>query len=215
MTTIPTLCRTNYASNNDGDDPAECFLPKGTGLREKVMIARMQKAAAIMQFKLEGQTIERNPQMNMEHRRLLHHIDHTAGTIEIDGATTHERAIADEVRKVLGLPGLGVQVTAVRVPMFFGAAASVVIELERPLGRERAAALLRESPGLFVHNDTEPAGLPTPADVVGSQATHVGRVRDDPSAPNGLALWFAFDSIEKGAALNAVQIGEIVMRRQA
>lgn len=74
------LVRTVYA-----DDPAECFMPKGTGLREKSMIARMQKAAAIMQFKLEGQTIERNPQMEMAHRRLLHRIDHAAGTIEIDG----------------------------------------------------------------------------------------------------------------------------------
>jgi fructose-1,6-bisphosphatase-3 len=76
------LVRTVYA-----DDLAESFMPKGMGLREKVMIARMQKAAAIMQFKLEGQTIERNPQMDLAHRRLLHRIDHAAGTVEIDGET--------------------------------------------------------------------------------------------------------------------------------
>ncbi|MFQ5667073.1 MAG: fructose-bisphosphatase class III [Candidatus Binatia bacterium] len=68
-----------------GDDPATCFKTRGTGLREDLMMARMQKAAAIMQFKLEGQTIERNSEMAMEHRRLLHRIDRTAGTIEIDG----------------------------------------------------------------------------------------------------------------------------------
>jgi len=75
------LVRTVYA-----DDPAECFKTRGTGLREDLTMARMHKAAAILQFKLEGQTIARNPHWNLEHRRLLHRIDHTAGTIEIDGA---------------------------------------------------------------------------------------------------------------------------------
>jgi aspartate-semialdehyde dehydrogenase len=91
--------------------------------------------------------------------------------------------------------------------------ASITVELERPLDRVAATALLRAAPGLFVHDDREAVGVPTPADVVGSQATHVGRLRADPSVANGLALWIAFDSIEKGAALNAVQIGEILMRR--
>ena len=137
------------------------------------------------------------------------------GTIEADGIASHERAIVAEVRKVLGLDALRMQVTAVRVPMFFGMAASVSVELERPLDRAAASALLRGGRGLFVHDDGDPVGLPTPADVVGSQATHVGRVREDPSVPNGLALWITLDSIEKGAALNAVQIGEILIRRAA
>lgn len=67
------------------DDPATCFRPRGAGLRETETLARMQKAAAILQYKLEGQTIERHPEMALEHRRLLHRIDHDAGTIEIDG----------------------------------------------------------------------------------------------------------------------------------
>lgn len=74
------LVRAVYA-----DDPASCYIPKGSGLRETVQMARMQKAAAVMQFKLEGQTIERNPEFNLAHRRLLHRIDRRAGTIEIDG----------------------------------------------------------------------------------------------------------------------------------
>jgi len=69
------------------DDPAGCFMPRGRGLRETLMIARMHKAAAVMQFKLDGQTIQRNPELDMEHRRLLHRIDHAAGTIELDGVT--------------------------------------------------------------------------------------------------------------------------------
>jgi fructose-1,6-bisphosphatase-3 len=74
------LVRTAY-----GDDPAECFLPRGSGLRDTLTVARMQKAAAVMQFKLEGQTSRRNPEMQLEHRCLLHRIDHTAGTVEIEG----------------------------------------------------------------------------------------------------------------------------------
>src|SRR5208283_3187976 len=76
------LVRAEYA-----DDPADCFIPKGTGLRETIQMARMQKAAAIMQHKLEGQMIERNPHWKLEHRRLLHQIDHKAGTIQIEGKT--------------------------------------------------------------------------------------------------------------------------------
>ena len=68
------------------DDPAECFLPRGTGLREPLMMARMQKAAAVMQFKLEGQTVARNPAWNMDHRRLLRRLNPGAGSITIDGA---------------------------------------------------------------------------------------------------------------------------------
>lgn len=69
------------------EDPAECYVPRGQGLREVQLMARMQKAAAIMLFKLEGQVIARNPQWNMDHRRLLHRIDHKAGTVTIDGET--------------------------------------------------------------------------------------------------------------------------------
>jgi fructose-1,6-bisphosphatase-3 len=79
---LEVLARTVYA-----DDPAQHFETKGTGLREKSMMARMQKAAAIMQFKLEGQMIARHPEWNLEHRRLLHRINHEAGTIEVDGVS--------------------------------------------------------------------------------------------------------------------------------
>lgn len=82
MQALEHLVRTVYA-----DDPASCYLPKGTGLRDPVHVARMQKAAAIMQFKLEGQAIARNPEWQLDHRRLLHRIDRNAGSIEIDGKT--------------------------------------------------------------------------------------------------------------------------------
>ncbi|QDT08265.1 fructose-bisphosphatase class III [Stieleria marina] len=82
LTPLEHLARTVYA-----DDPAEHFMPKGEGMRPMEVVARMQKAAAVMQFKLEGQMIERNPHWNLDHRRLLHQINHEAGTIDIDGAT--------------------------------------------------------------------------------------------------------------------------------
>ena len=80
MTPLEYLANTVYR-----DDPAEHFMPSVDGLRPAVLVARMQKAAAIMQFKLEGQMIARNPEWGMDHRRLLHRIDHATGTIEIDG----------------------------------------------------------------------------------------------------------------------------------
>lgn len=82
LTPLEHLVRTVYS-----DDPAEFFMPKSKGMRPDELVARMQKAAAVMQFKLEGQLIERNPQWDLDHRRLLHRIDHEAGTISIDGQT--------------------------------------------------------------------------------------------------------------------------------
>ncbi len=79
---LERLARTVY-----GEDEAKCYQPRGSGLRETVQIARMQKAAAVMQFKLEGQVIGRNPHFEMEHRRLLHHLNLKTGTIEIDGVS--------------------------------------------------------------------------------------------------------------------------------
>lgn len=82
---IPLTPLEHLASTVYGDDPAEGFMPKVEGLRPKLLVARMQKAAAIMQFKLEGQAISRNPQWQMDDRRLLHRLDQASGTIEVDG----------------------------------------------------------------------------------------------------------------------------------
>ncbi len=80
LTPLEHLARTVYA-----EDPAEYFMPKSDGMRPKVVVARMQKAAAVMQFKLEGQMIERNPQWDLDHRRLMHRINHASGSIQIEG----------------------------------------------------------------------------------------------------------------------------------
>ena len=133
------------------------------------------------------------------------------GAIEPGGATTHELQVTEEVRKVLGDRDLALSVTAVRVPTFFGYGMSVHLETGRPLPADAARECLRGAPGILIHD--EPADpFPTPAAVAGSDATHVGRIRDDPGAANGLALWIALDSVRKGGAVNAVQIAEIVLR---
>jgi len=129
------------------------------------------------------------------------------GALLPGGATSHELQVVEETRKVLAEPDLALSVTAVRVPTFFGHALSVTLETDGPLGAARAMEILRAAPGVLLYDD-----FPTPADVVGTDATHLGRVRDDPVVENGLVLWIAFDGVRKGGALNALAIAEILLR---
>ena len=127
--------------------------------------------------------------------------------------TSHEVHVMEETRRILAAPDLAISVTAVRVPSFFGQGLSVHLETERRLPADEAARVLRDAPGLIVHDDsTQPP--PTLAGVAGSGATHIGRIRDDPASEHGLALWIALDTVRKGAALNAVEIGEILVQEQ-
>jgi aspartate-semialdehyde dehydrogenase len=133
------------------------------------------------------------------------------GAVEPGGATTHELHVVEETRKVLGDPGLAMSVTAVRVPVFFGQGMAVTLETEQPLDAVAAADLLRDAPGLVVH-DEAPAPYATLTQATGTDAIHVGRIRVDPAAERTLALWVSVDSVRKGAALNAVEIAEILTR---
>ncbi|HEV7734797.1 MAG TPA: aspartate-semialdehyde dehydrogenase [Candidatus Binatia bacterium] len=144
-------------------------------------------------------------------RRIAFNVLPQVGALEPGGATTHELQAMEETRRVLGIPDLAMQITAVRVPVFFGLGLAVNIETERPISPEEAAAVLLPAPGILLHG-TEPDPYPTPIEVTGSEATHVGRIRTDPSTENGLSLWVSLDSIGKGAALNAVQIAEVLVR---
>ena len=133
------------------------------------------------------------------------------GDIEPGGATTHELHAIEETRRVLDRPDLAMQVTGVRISMFFGLGLSVVLETEQPLSADDAVELLRPAPGVLLHASPEDA-YPTPVEVTGSAATHVGRIRTDPSVENGLALWISLDNVGKGSALNAVEIAELLAR---
>ena len=133
------------------------------------------------------------------------------GDIEPGGATTHELQAVQELRRVLGLGELPTHLTAVRVSMFFGLGLSVVLETETALSPGEAAGILQSAPGLIVHASDGDA-YPTPVEVTGSDAVHVGRIRVDESVENGLALWIALDNVGRGAALNAVHITELLVR---
>jgi aspartate-semialdehyde dehydrogenase len=129
-----------------------------------------------------------------------------------DGSTKEEAKVIAETRRVLHLETLPIAVTCVRVPTFYGHTVALTVELEQALDAEEARRLLREAPGVVLCELGDEMPYPTAADVGGTDAVYVGRVREDPSHPHGIQLWVAADNVRKGAALNAVQIAEIVAR---
>ena len=122
-----------------------------------------------------------------------------------DGYTEEEIKLRDETRRILEIPGLPVSGTCVRVPVFTGHALSINAEFERPISPEAALALLANAPGVVV---TE---VPNPLAATGQDPVFVGRVRADPTVQHGLALFVVGDNLRKGAALNAIQIAEVLM----
>ena len=126
-----------------------------------------------------------------------------------NGYTREEMKVAWETRKILGLPGLPVTCTAVRVPVRVGHAAAVHAVFDRPLSPQEARALWAAFPGLEVVDDPAAALYPTPLAAAGRDATLVGRARADLDDPHGLEFFVCSDNLRKGAALNAVQIAEV------
>jgi aspartate-semialdehyde dehydrogenase len=128
------------------------------------------------------------------------------------GYTKEELKMIQETRKILGEPDLRVTATAVRVPVFCGHSESVNIETERKLTAQDVRAILREAPGVLLCDDPKNNVYPMAIDAVGNDSILVGRIREDDSVPNGINLWIVADNLRKGAALNAVQIAEILIR---
>jgi aspartate-semialdehyde dehydrogenase len=117
-----------------------------------------------------------------------------------------------ETRKILGEPSLPVTATTVRVPVFCSHSESVNVETEKKLTAGEVRALLREAPGIIVADEPENNLYPLALEATGKDATYVGRIREDHSVQNGINLWVVADNLRKGAALNAVQIAEILIR---
>jgi aspartate-semialdehyde dehydrogenase len=126
-----------------------------------------------------------------------------------DGATKEEWKMAVETRKILD-PDIAVTATCVRVPVFIGHAEAINVEFARPITEDRARTALRGAPGVIMVDHRTDEGYVTPAEVAGEDAVYVSRVRRDPTVPHGLNLWVVADNLRKGAALNAVQIAEIL-----
>jgi aspartate-semialdehyde dehydrogenase len=129
-----------------------------------------------------------------------------------DGYTTEEWKIEVETKKILD-KAIKVTATCVRVPVFVGHSEAVNIEFENPISADEAREILREAPGIMVIDKHEDAGYATPLDCVGEFATFVSRIREDHTIENGLSLWVVSDNLRKGAALNAVQIAELMLNR--
>ena len=129
-----------------------------------------------------------------------------------DGYTKEEWKMTVETKKILD-PKIKLTATCVRVPVFVGQSEAVSIEFEKELSAAEAQEILREAPGVMLVDKREDGGYITPIECVGDGATYISRVRDDPTVENGLNLWCVSDNLRKGAALNAVQIAELLGRR--
>lgn len=129
-----------------------------------------------------------------------------------DGSTKEEWKMVVETKKILDSK-VKVHATCVRVPVFVGHSEAINIEFEREISAKEAQDILREAPGVMLVDKREDGGYVTPIECVGEYATYVSRVREDPTVENGLALWCVSDNLRKGAALNAVQIAELLGRR--
>ncbi|GAA4528269.1 aspartate-semialdehyde dehydrogenase [Chelativorans composti] len=129
-----------------------------------------------------------------------------------DGYTKEEWKVMVETKKMLD-PKIKLTCTAVRVPVFIGHSEAVNIEFENPITAEEAREILREAPGCLVVDKHEDGGYVTPYESAGEDATYISRIREDPTVENGLSLWVVADNLRKGAALNAVQIAELLLER--
>lgn len=128
------------------------------------------------------------------------------------GYTKEEMKIVNETRKIMGDASLRVTATAVRVPVFRCHSESVNIETEKKISANEARALLSAAPGIVVFDDPKKNLYPLAIDSAGKDETFVGRIREDESVPNGINLWIVSDNLRKGAALNAVQIAELLIK---
>ena len=129
-----------------------------------------------------------------------------------DGSTKEEWKMVAETKKILD-PKIKVTATCVRVPVFVGHSEAINIEFQDEISAEEAQNILREAPGIMLIDKREDGGYVTPVECVGDFATFISRVREDPTVDSGLSLWCVSDNLRKGAALNAVQIAELLGRR--
>ncbi|GHD83193.1 aspartate semialdehyde dehydrogenase [Salinibacterium amurskyense] len=170
-----------------------------------------QAAAAVSQNAMglveDGAAVSM-PAPNKFPKNIAFNVVPLAGSIVDDGLneTDEEKKLRNESRKILELPDLLVSGTCVRVPVFTGHSLSINVEFSKPLSPERATELLADAPGVSLSD------IPTPLEAAGADPSFVGRIRTDEGVPNGrgLALFISNDNLRKGAALNAVQIAELV-----
>lgn len=129
-----------------------------------------------------------------------------------DGSTKEEWKMVAETKKMLD-PKIKLTATCVRVPVFIGHSEAVNVEFEKPISADEAREILREAPGCLVIDKREDGGYITPVESAGEDATYISRIREDSTLDNALNMWIVSDNLRKGAALNAVQIAELLVER--
>ncbi|HEV7666567.1 MAG TPA: aspartate-semialdehyde dehydrogenase [Chloroflexota bacterium] len=134
------------------------------------------------------------------------------GGLKSGGLYSEEQKMIDETRKIFSKPDLAISATCVRVPVAIGHSEAIHVEFEQAMGPDEARELLRHAPGVVVLDDPAASAYPMPLTTVGTDPVYVGRIRKDPSHPRGLALWVVGDNLRKGAALNAIQVFELLAR---
>ena len=139
---------------------------------------------------------------------LFPHID----VFQDNGYTKEEMKMVHETRKIMNAPNMRISATCVRVPVLRAHSEAVWVETEKPLSESEARELFEKEPGIVVQDERESGGYPTPWHITETQETYVGRIRKDISHPNGLTFWVVADQLYKGAALNAIQIAEVLQQ---
>jgi aspartate-semialdehyde dehydrogenase len=132
-----------------------------------------------------------------------------------DGYTKEEHKMVDETKKIMGDASINVTATCVRVPVYGGHSESINLECEHPFDLREVRAALQAAPGLVVVDDPSSGAYPMPVNAWERDEVFVGRLRRDPTVPNGLNLWVVADNLRKGAATNAVQIAEEWVRSRS
>ncbi|MBT4288228.1 MAG: aspartate-semialdehyde dehydrogenase [Deltaproteobacteria bacterium] len=157
-----------------------------------------------------GQTIEKNVYPVQIAFNVIPHVD----VFMDNGYTKEEMKMVNETRKIMSAPDITVSATCVRVPVFRAHSEAINIETEQEVSVDKAYELWEKAPGVTIKDNREPAGYPVPHEVSETFDTYIGRVRKDISCKNGLAFWVVADQLFKGAALNAIQIGELLLTRE-
>jgi aspartate-semialdehyde dehydrogenase len=169
---------------------------------------------AVDELEAQAQSHVQGGQMPREvypHQIYLNVIPEIGGCKD-DGLYSEERKMIDETRKIFSAPTLAISATCVRVPVAIGHSEAIHLELEQPMQPDEAREILRSAPGVEVLDDPRQSEYPMPLATAGTDQVYVGRIRKDPSHPRGLALWVVSDNLRKGAALNALQVFELVAR---
>lgn len=168
--------------------------------------------AALEELRVQTKQVAQDqaPEVNTFPKQMLGNVlsDWPAGR---DGYSEEELKLVNETRKILGDDSIGVTPTCVRVPVERGHSESIHLQFRRPMQRQEAVELLSKAPGIKLFaDDYRPGGEPTPLEAAGTEPTYVGRIRDDLAVPGAINLWVVADNLTKGAALNAVQIAELL-----